>query len=310
MVDVELECVRLAARQHGVVTRQQEQERGLTSRQLEHRVVCGAWVRVYPGVYRVEGSPGTWRQRLMAASLWASRGFALSHRTAAALHGFSDYIGELSVQLTSTRNLRGDPVTAHHVKHLHLRDVVSVECFRVTSMSRTLLDLAATEPADLARRALDEAMRRRWTNHDRLEQLISRNQGSPGVALIRERLHEYRGGDGPAESELEQRVLELIAGNGLPTPTKQRVVRTRGRVRRLDFHFPGTPVVIEADGYAAHATLDAFEDDRMRRNALTLRGFQVLHWTWRAIEDRPHVLVAELTALLNEQLRGPPARDR
>ncbi len=292
MVKGEVECLRVASRQHGVVTRAQALSHGLTNQQLGRRVQQKVWFREFPGVYRLEGAPQTWWQRLKASSLWADSGYVLSHR-------FTDYVHADVVELTSTRNLRCEGATVHHTRLLEPRDVASVECFRVASMGRTLLDLAATEPTDLAQKALDETMRCRWTNCERLEQLVKRNEGHPGVPLLRARLHSYVGGDGPTESELETKVLALITAAGLPAPKKQHVIRAGRRLRRVDFRFAGTPVVIEADGYAWHASLAAFEHDRERRNALTLRGFQVLQWTWRAIEERPHELIAELYALLN-----------
>ncbi len=72
----------------------------------------------------------------------------------------------------------------------------------------------------------------------------------------------------------------------------------RGRRVRLDFRIPGTRVAIEADGYAHHATLSAFEGDRVRSNALTAAGYRVLHWTWQALRERPEELIDELWATL------------
>ena len=59
-------------------------------------------------------------------------------------------------------------------------------------------------------------------------------------------------------------------------------------------------MVIEADGYAWHATVDAFERDRQRRNELTLRGLQTLQWTWSALRERPEELLIELATLLGQ----------
>ena len=143
-------------------------------------------------------------------------------------------------------------------------------------------------------------MRRKWMNVDRFTQLLERHGGSPGAKLLRELAREYAGGDGLTESALEDKVRELLERAGLPKPVRQRVVKAGRGVRRMDFHFPGTPVVIEADGYAWHASVDAFERDRQRRNELTLRGFQILQWTWSALRDRPEELLIELCTLLGQ----------
>jgi len=272
----------------------------MSSDRLESRTRAGAWQRLFPGVFRVEGAPATWRQKLKAASLWAGEGHALSHATAAALHGFDWFRGTDAIALTTVKNLRAPGVLTHQVSVLQPREVASVECFRVTSVPRTLLDLSATLAPPEVKRLTDEAMRRKWMNVDRFEQLLERHGGSPGVKLLRELVDEYAGGDGPTESALEALVRDLLEQAGLPKPHKQRVVRTRRAVRRIDFHFPGTPVLIEADGFAWHATIDAFERDRQRRNELTLRGFQILQWTWSALRDRPEELLLELCTLLGQ----------
>jgi very-short-patch-repair endonuclease len=297
---VELKCLRIAARQHGVLSRRQVVENGMSSDRLESRARARVWQRLFPGVFRVEGTPATWRQKLKAASLWAGEGHALSHATAAALHGFDWFHGTDAVELTTVKNLRAPGALTHQVKMLHPRDVASVECFRVTSVPRTLLDLAATLPPPEVKRLTDEAMRRKWVNVDRFEQLLERHGGSPGAKLLRELTREYAGGDGPTESELEARIRDLLEQAGLPRPHKQHVIRSGRGVRRIDFHFTGTPVVIEADGYAWHASVESFERDRQRSNELTLKGFLLLQWTWSALKSRPEELLIELCTLLGQ----------
>lgn len=84
-------------------------------------------------------------------------------------------------------------------------------------------------------------------------------------------------------------------------PVRQRVARAEGRVRRLDFVYAEERVVIEADGYATHSSPEAFEEDRIRGNALLAEGYRVLHWTWEALRDRPAPLVAQLARVLGRR---------
>lgn len=295
----EVRCLRLAATQNGVVSRAQAKQCGMTARQIEARLESGRWQRVMPAVYRVEGSPPTWRQQLKAASLWARTRFALSHHAAAALWGFSRY-PEGAIELTLTRFSRAPTgVVLHQVDVLEPRAVASLEGLRVTTVERTLLDLAGCDGPEDVRAACDEAMRRKWTNTERMSVAIERAGRRPGVALLRSLVDGYLGGQGPTESELETHVVELLQACGLPTPTRQARVVVGGRVRRLDFRIPGTRVVIEADGYAWHSSPESFERDRERNNALIARGFRVLHWTWRALREEPHTLVGQLLTLLS-----------
>lgn len=174
---------------------------------------------------------------------------------------------------------------------------------RVTSLLRTVLDLAATESERDVEAALDSALTRKLTTSEDLRRFVDRHAGERGVVLLRRLLERYEGGDGPSESELESRVLELVDDAGLPRPVRQQSIKLGGRTRRLDFRFAGSNVVIEADGFAWHANPVSFEKDRQRANALAARGLVVLHWTWAALEERPDVLVTELLRALTADQR-------
>jgi len=296
----------IAARQLGVLSRDQARGAGLSERQINHRLTSGGWERLYPTVFRLQGTSRSWRQRLYAVSLWAGAGFAFSHRCAAALHGFDRFSSE-RVELVTTRRVRLEaPAVVHRVSALSWRDVVSVESFRVTSATRTLLDLAASETPEDLKAGLDQALRRKWTTLERLEVALQSRQGK-GLSTLREWVDEYRGGDGPSESELESRVLELFEAAMLPQPQRQRAIKVAGKLRRLDFNIPGTPLIIEADGYAHHSSSKAFEDDRSRDNALVARGYVVLRWTWKALLERPDELVQEVLQATARHTRQPAA---
>jgi hypothetical protein len=79
----EAQCLRLAAKQLGVIRRDQALQSGLTKRQLAWRVGTGRWRHVLPRVYRIEGTPETWHQRLRPFACGRRRSF-LSHDSAAA----------------------------------------------------------------------------------------------------------------------------------------------------------------------------------------------------------------------------------
>lgn len=289
----------LASRQQGVIRRDQAHDAGLTTRQINYRVMRGYWPAVCPGVYRVEGAPPTWKQHLKAAALWARTGFAISHQSAAALHGFPRYKPG-PVELSLTRHARPPhDVSLHQVDALPPKDLTFIDGICCTSATRTLIDLALCESEQDVRASVDHALSRKLTSLDRLEAGLARAGQRAGLPFLKQLIHQYQGGDGPCESELESRVYELFDAAGLPRPERQHVVRAAGRVRRMDFRLPGTPVVIEADGYAHHASPIAFEKDRERLNALIARGFRVLHWTWTAIHEDPTGLVQQLLLTLH-----------
>ncbi|MBL8935089.1 MAG: DUF559 domain-containing protein [Archangium sp.] len=289
----------LAAAQHGVFSLDQARANGMSLDQAKRRVRAGRWRRVLPAVYAVEGSFESVAQRRKAAALWFGQGCVFSHRTAASLWGLARFQGdEGPVSIASTRHLEPpEGIRLFRVDALLARELGTVNGQRVTSVERTLLDLAATEPVATVEAALDDALRRKLTTVDKLTHFIERAGGTRGIRLLR-RLTARRGGEGVTESELEARVLEVLRDAGMPMPELQKKVQVKGQRYRLDFRFPGTPVVLEADGYAWHSTAHAFEADRRRINALTARGFRVLQWTWEAMNERPEQLLDELAVLL------------
>lgn len=296
--------VNLAAGQHGVFSVEQAVARGMSVDQVKRRVRAGRWRRLFPGVCVIAGSPETWRQRLKASALWFGSRCVFSHRTAAALWELSPFSDETGpIVIASTRHVSAPSgVRVFRMNALLPRELATVGGLRVTSIERTLLDLAAEEREADVSTALDEALRRKLTTPERLTAFIDRAGGTPGIRVLR-RLTERRAGlGGVPESELESRVLELLDEHGMPRPVLQQKVTARGRRYRLDFKFPGTAVVLEADGYAWHSSVDAFERERQRINALTVRGFRVLRWTWAALHDRPDELIAELRSVLSTPL--------
>src|SRR6266568_3641510 len=91
---------RMAARQYGVVSRDQVLGLGVTKRVIQTRLRSGRWERLHVGVYRLAGTSSSWHQRLMVGCLACKNDAVVSHRSAAALRelwGFAHGPLELSV---------------------------------------------------------------------------------------------------------------------------------------------------------------------------------------------------------------------
>lgn len=299
MTEAEAEGMALAGEAHGLVVRK-EARKFLSLRKLERRLATGSLVEVLPRVYRFLGAPQTWMQSLVAIQLWDKR-TVFSHRTAAALHGF-ELFKEGPLELISTRKLRvHEGIRVFKVRVLLRSECTVVRDLPVTKVPRTLIDLMGSTDWYTMKTTIDQALREKLTTLEELDAAARRAKKRPGVVEFRKLLLEFSGDDGPTESVLEDRCIELIEGSGLPKPKVQwRVVVGRKR-RRLDLSFEELGVVIEADGYATHSGIEAFEDDRQRNNSLVAANIRVLHWTWEAINERPDELIAELYAVLNRR---------
>jgi hypothetical protein len=286
--------LRVAGAQRGCLRRNQARGFGLSDRAISRRVASGRWFAVFPAVFRVNGAPVTWRQRLSALVLWGERGCALSHRAAAALHGLARF-REGPLELTLTRATRAPPgCVTHRTWALGRREVVNIDDLPVTSIERTLVDLCSCETPQTVRGAVDEALRRKLTSLEALKAAVKRSRSQRGIRVLRAIVDELSGGRAPTESEFETVVAELLDMGGFPQPIAQEPVMVGGKLRRLDFRLPNTPVVIECDGYAFHSSPADFERDRQRTNALIARGYKPLRWTWRLVHDEPQRLLKQL----------------
>jgi len=109
---------------------------------IARRLASGAWRRVFPGVYAVDESPDTPLQLRKAAQLWAGEEAVLSHRSALEAHGLATRFDAIEVSSTHRRTAPAG-VRHHHVRHLPESHVDQVQGVAVTTLERTLVDMAA-----------------------------------------------------------------------------------------------------------------------------------------------------------------------
>ena len=157
--DPEQALLAVAARQHGCATRDQAIACGLTADQISYRYRTGRWTRVGVRAFTIAGTPPSWEQQLAAGLLDLGREAVVSHRAAAALHGFDGFEPEADrVHRAAGRPAALNPAWRVHTSGtLDRIDRCSIGMFRCTTASRTIIDLARTaSPAELER-AIDSA---------------------------------------------------------------------------------------------------------------------------------------------------------
>ena len=284
----------LATSQHGVISLDQAHACGLSRGQLRSAVANGVLVAEAPRVYTVGGAPTTLSRRQMAGLLCLGPDAVLSHETAARLHGFDRCVTDV-VELTVSRGRRGvhTPFTVHTTKYLSLLDVVTVDGWRCTSATRTVIDLARLRiPAVRLEAAIDSAVRLGLSAPlvlaRRLEEL--RGPGRWGAPMLDKLLVDAGG-----HTVLERRFLTLMRRAGLPRPTTQLVHRRDGRtVARVDFCFEQQGVVVEVSGQRGHTSPGERARDAQRRNELQDLGRQVFEYTFEDVTRRPDWVVSTL----------------
>lgn len=302
-------CRELAAAQHGLLTREQAIGAGLAKWAIGDEIARGAWVPVRPGVYRSTSASVTWHQRALAACIGKTGAIALSHRSAAFVHGLlpePPAAVEVMTRYGAPRAGIRLIATVHRVRRPPTPgEMETVEGLPVTSLARTLVDLAGCLPSHELAELVDRAVRSRRSDAARRRLLRALQEALPGrfgAVALRDALRPWTvTGPGKAQpqSVLEAQVLRVLARADLPVPTPQHLVVLPGGDRfYLDFAWPAARVALEVDGYAFHSDRRSFSSDRQRGNRLLAAGWQVLHTTSDEITHQPETLVEMLRAAL------------
>ncbi len=284
----------LAARQHGVIARWQLLELGLGRRAIAHALATGRLHRLHRAVYAFGRRDVPRQGRWMAAVLACGPGALLSHGSAAALWGLArPRPGAVEVTACARRG-RGDPgIVAHRAVSLAPGDRDEAAGIPVTSIPRTLLDLAGDPSASRLHRAFAEADRLGLLSLPAVAALCDRTSGRIGTGGLRALVAEAAA---PAHtrSELEAAFGCFCRDRGLPVPE----ANAWAAGLEVDALWRKRSVVVELDGWEFHRGRAAFERDRERTTILELAGFRVYRLTWRRLQAAPDRVEEELRAYL------------
>lgn len=228
----------------------------------------------------------------IGAPCWAS------HDTSAALHPFDGFAlrPPFHILTPRDRNVRRIGHVIHTSDTIPQLDRETKDGVPLMAPSRTLIQISGTTNAERLTHALDGALRDGLTTEDFLHRRIGRlrssgRYGIPKLLTVIDGSEITRGG----QSWLEREMLRVLDGAGLPRPETQAVLGRRGdSLIRVDFRFPGTPVVIEALGYRWHRTGAQMRIDSERVNRLQLDGYLVLQFTYSRIVGDVAGVIAEV----------------
>ena len=204
----------LAERQYGAVAHRQLIGLGL-SRAAIGRWVSKGWLHpLYKGVYAVGHPVIAIRGQWMAAVLACGPTAVLSHRDAAHLWDIRSGSRRHIDVTVPGRSRRGrDGITLHLVRRLADEERGWIDRIPVTSLARTLLDLAEVVPARELERAFEEADRRRILRLRDVAAAIERNPGRRGTKPLAA-LVERRWAPPPVRSDFERDFLDLCREAG------------------------------------------------------------------------------------------------
>jgi very-short-patch-repair endonuclease len=182
--------------------------------------------------------------------------------------------------------------------HLPADERTVVDGVPVTTVPRTIFDVAALGDRREAERAFHESEAQGLTDRLSLPDLLDRYPGHAGAPLLRELLGI--GADGGATAnDFEAVFADLLERHRLPRPRFNPDLIVGGRHFKPDCAWMERRVVIELDGRAVHATRKAFEADRERDRLFAVEGWRVIRVTWRQLTDGPEAIARDLRRVLS-----------
>ena len=295
----EREVIRLAGRNHGVVTRFQISALGASADMIRHRVDSGRWTQLRPGVYYLNVTPPTWRTDVLCGVLASGVDAVASHRTAAILHGIEGIYGKM-IEVTVPYDERPEPMGV--VLHRTRRpiDGTVVDAIPVSDPARTILDLSSMLMDRALERVIASALRKKITTVEAVDQMVG-----------------LRGGRGVAGTRRTRRVLRLVAGDvsgsyaevdmgqlirdaPVPSPVPQlKIPLPSGDNAYPDFAWPDRMRIAEVDGLEAHGTAEQLAHDLDRQNQLLELGWDIRRWPASVVRRHPKRVIEELTRFVN-----------
>ncbi len=292
-----------ASTQYGLFTNDQAAAHGLGRMALCRAARAKQCERVLPGVYRLPtapsapGTPSSWafRQRLLAACLWAGPDAVVSHAGAARLYGLDGFDADVVEVSVPRRMRRPSNVTRIAMARVTGTDRRLVNGIPVTSVARTLLDIAADLTVAKFAQPLDAAWRRMLIRLDYLEHRLKSRalRGRAGLETARRALRDCHLRGRPLGSILEVRTWYLLRAAELPLPCCGLVFEPlEGQPGSIDLAYPEHSLAIECDGYGVHAlTRDQFEATERRASQLTALGWRVQRITKGMLDREPGKVV-------------------
>ncbi len=254
----------------------------------------GELVRVRRGWYI---GADTWKsmtadERYRLVVVAAARGLrtaTLSHWSAAAVWNLP-MVGRRGSSVHVTHAPTGGGRTRHGVvRHgsAAAEDGIEVEGLRVTTVARTVVDLARGGGFLAGVCAADHALRESMTTSAELTREVGMLDGARGVRDARATVgFASPASESVGESLSRVRMFQL----GVPTPVLQHEVHdSRGLVGRVDFWWPSLGVVGEFDGRQKYGVAtgedprvaaDRLWQEKQREDRIRSVGVGVVRWTW------------------------------
>jgi hypothetical protein len=281
---------------HGVVSRRELLAAGVGSRVIENALASGRLHRQYEGVYAVGRPDLSVLGKRRAIVLACGDRATLGRRSAAGAWGIRPDNGS-RWEVVIPPNARREPKAP--VLPLRFRlaadEVTTLDGIPITTLARTILDLAAVVPVHHLRRAIERAVQLELFDGAQVNALLARHPRRPGTPKLRALLADFRAhGMTMTASDGEAAMLQICIDFGLPRP----LVNRTDDGREVDFRWPAQRLIVEIDGYGPHSGRRAFAADRAKDRQALAAGWRTARFTAYEVDHHPERVGHELSALL------------
>ncbi len=305
MQDRDRRLLDLASRQYNLFSAQQAHQFGFPPSTIRERLRTGRWKVAGSGVYTLPVMSPEREQRLMAAVL-GLKDAVVSHEAAAWLHQL-EYVGStrLSVTVPVRSTHRFHDVAVHESTDLTNQFRMVLRDLPVTTLERTVFDLASCLSAARLKRVVEDVLARRLTRWERLVDTQAQlgRRGKRGVVRLGEVLASMGPGYVAPMSELEATFLRLVESAGIEAPTRQFHLPWRDTPDgHVDFAWIEQRLIIEVDGRRWHARDQAWGEDVRREAEASIRGWQLQRFTFEQVKSEVEFVIAVLRQRLRLRL--------
>jgi hypothetical protein len=316
----------------GIVTAGELGTAGATPGQIRQLVRRGVLLRLGRGVYApaAQAAAVACDERReyalrVATSLALTRpGTVASHHSAAIIHGLDllgwapggqsdDEVLSVTRPPSGVGSRSGRTGVLVHTAALPQSHVTVAGCVPITSVARTVVDVARTSSFRAGVVAADSALRGELTSKAELRSVITACARWPGIETAR---HVVAFSDARSESALESISRVAFHEQGLPAPDLQVWVGDDELIARTDFLWRDHRTIGEADGALKYADPSRARAQLERDRRLREAGFEVVHFTWEEIIQSPALVAARIDSAFqrakilreNSQRRAPGHR--
>lgn len=282
--------------------------RALLRRRVLIRLRRGVYARSSIAASLASDPQGDRLLRVAAALAIAGPAAAASHADAALIYGLDllDRAPEDEVSVIRPHNVTGSHTIRTGVRvhtallppgHVTMRNGV-----RVTSVARTVVDLARGSSFRSGVVVADSALRNKLTSKPELESIISQCPRWPGIQRARQ---VVRFSDARSESAFESIARVIFSEQGLPPPELQVWVGDDDVViGRADFLWRAHQTIAETDGALKYSDPSRARAQLQRDARLRAAGYEVVHITWSEAHLAPWQVAESIRAAFRRAARA------